>query len=149
MPKNCLSSYEILASKLFYCLNKIYYLFRDYFDNIVLDSLLISFLNYFIICMKYSNQGRKNDNEDRLPILICIISTILIILYAVMQFIGNWRGPITYYVILLIVILYNLSIVIKSKKISKVIGLSSVVILFSVVLLAIFGCVFLYLFNHV
>ncbi len=99
--------------------------------------------------MKNYKQGRKFNNEAKVPILICIISAIILILYAAIQFIGDWRGPIAYYVILLIVILYNLSIIVKSKKISNIIGISAVVILCTVVLLAIFGCIFLYMFNHV
>lgn len=94
-------------------------------------------------------EERKQENGNKiLNIFISVACILIIVFHTINQLIGDWRGGIYVYVICIIVFLYNISKLVKPKKLSNSI-LGFVIVLSCIILLLIVGgCIFLYLFNN-
>ncbi len=83
-----------------------------------------------------------------ISIIVCVVSIIAMIIYTVLQLVGEWRGNISIYVIGIIVLIFSLSEIINQKKTSNIMHLIGFILIVLIFIFVIGGCIFLYLFNQ-
>ncbi len=83
-----------------------------------------------------------------ISIIVCVVSIIAIIIYTVLQLVGEWRGNISIYVIGIIALIFSLSEIINQKKTSNIMHLIGFILIVLIFIFVIGGCIFLYLFNQ-
>ena len=82
-----------------------------------------------------------------ISIIVCVVSIIAMIIYTVLQLVGEWRGNISIYVIGIIALIFSLS-EINQKKTSNIMHLIGFILIVLIFIFVIGGCIFLYLFNQ-
>ena len=87
-------------------------------------------------------------NKKVIPIIVCVVSIIVMIIYTVSQLVCDWRGNISIYVISIIALIFSLSEIINQRKTSNIMHWIGIILTVLIFIFLIGGCIFLYLFNQ-